>query len=286
MSAERDDELKGSGNSLNFTLRMYDPRLGRFFAPDPYESEYPSFSTYSFVGNSPIMNVEVDGGWWFSKSTNNQSQVNHNSGQRTAIPGASEYAYKMSNVRAVSGKQNSFASYIPVIGNVLNASALAQKAEDPTMKIDAGDIASIALGAYFKGTRKVIKATGALVGAAKTALDISEVSVKTLAQIATSPELKESWIELAVMQHFANQQSEGGNKIGQLYGDDEGSYTTTFRFNQSFISELEGNFGKEFDNLKDKSGLKREDYINSKVEGHLKGMFEDKKSEITKALDK
>src|SRR5690606_10791223 len=106
MSAERDDELKGSGNSLNFTLRMYDPRLGRFFAPDPYESEYPSFSTYSFVGNSPIMNVEVDGGWWFSKSTNNQSQVNHNSGQRTVIPGASEYAFKMSNVRAVSAKQN------------------------------------------------------------------------------------------------------------------------------------------------------------------------------------
>src|SRR5690606_5412858 len=109
MSAERDDELKGSGNSLNFTLRMYDPRLGRFFAPDPYESEYPSFSTYSFVGNSPIMNVEVDGGWWFSKSTNNQSQVNHNSGQRTVIPGASEYAFKMSNVRAVSAKQNLFA---------------------------------------------------------------------------------------------------------------------------------------------------------------------------------
>src|SRR5690554_1931246 len=284
MSAERDDELKGSGNSLNFTLRMYDPRLGRFLAPDPYESDYPSFSTYSFVGNNPIMNVEVDGGWWFSKSESNTYKVR--GPHKDKFPRDSEYAYKMSNVRAVSAKQNSFASYIPFIGNLLNASALAQKAEDPTMKIDAGDIASIALGAYFKGTRKVIKASGALVGARKTALRVSEEFTTLVTNIATSPDLKESWVELAVMQHFANQQSEGGNKIGQLYGDDEGSYTTTFRFNQSFISELEENFGKEFDNLKDKSGLKREDYINSKVEGHLKGMFEDKKSEIMKELDK
>src|SRR5690554_3454024 len=102
MSAERDDELKGSGNSLNFTLRMYDPRLGRFLAPDPYESDYPSFSTYSFVGNNPIMNVEVDGGWWFSKSESHKTRETF---------GASRYAFKTSNVRAVSAKQNSFASY-------------------------------------------------------------------------------------------------------------------------------------------------------------------------------
>lgn len=32
---EKDDELKGEGNSLNYTFRMHDPRVGRFFAVDP-----------------------------------------------------------------------------------------------------------------------------------------------------------------------------------------------------------------------------------------------------------
>ena len=32
---EKDDELKGEGNSLNYTFRMHDSRVGRFFALDP-----------------------------------------------------------------------------------------------------------------------------------------------------------------------------------------------------------------------------------------------------------
>ena len=28
---ERDDEIKGKGNSVNYTYRMHDTRLGRFF---------------------------------------------------------------------------------------------------------------------------------------------------------------------------------------------------------------------------------------------------------------
>lgn len=37
---ERDDELKGDGNSLNYTVRMHDPRVGRFFARDPLSTKY------------------------------------------------------------------------------------------------------------------------------------------------------------------------------------------------------------------------------------------------------
>lgn len=39
---ERDDEIKGKGNSLNYTYRMHDPRLGRFFASDPLADDYPA----------------------------------------------------------------------------------------------------------------------------------------------------------------------------------------------------------------------------------------------------
>ena len=34
---EKDDEIKGEGNSLNYTFRMHDPRVGRFFATDPQQ---------------------------------------------------------------------------------------------------------------------------------------------------------------------------------------------------------------------------------------------------------
>jgi RHS repeat-associated protein len=58
---EMDDEVKGEGNSVNFTFRMYDPRLGRFFAIDPLVNEYPSLTTYQFCSNSPIYMVEIEG---------------------------------------------------------------------------------------------------------------------------------------------------------------------------------------------------------------------------------
>jgi RHS repeat-associated protein len=58
---EKDDELKGEGNSLNYTFRMHDPRVGRFFARDPLESEYPWNSTYAFSENRVIDAIELEG---------------------------------------------------------------------------------------------------------------------------------------------------------------------------------------------------------------------------------
>ncbi|PXY46481.1 RHS repeat-associated core domain-containing protein [Flavobacterium hydrophilum] len=58
---EMDNELKGEGNSLNYTFRMHDPRIGRFFAVDPLESKYPFYSPYQFGGNDPISSVELEG---------------------------------------------------------------------------------------------------------------------------------------------------------------------------------------------------------------------------------
>jgi RHS repeat-associated protein len=58
---EMDNELKGDGNSLNYTFRMHDPRVGRFFAPDPLEPKYPFYSPYQFSGNRVIDMVELEG---------------------------------------------------------------------------------------------------------------------------------------------------------------------------------------------------------------------------------
>jgi hypothetical protein len=56
-----DDEIKGEGNSLNFSFRMHDPRLGRFFAVDPLASKYPWNSVYAFSENRVIASVELEG---------------------------------------------------------------------------------------------------------------------------------------------------------------------------------------------------------------------------------
>ena len=61
---EKDDEIKGAGNSINFKFRMYDPRIGRFFAPDPLivgQQKFPWYSPYQFAGNKPIWKVDLEG---------------------------------------------------------------------------------------------------------------------------------------------------------------------------------------------------------------------------------
>ena len=59
---EKDDEVKGNGNSLNYKFRMHDPRVGRFFAIDPLTKKYPFYSPYSFSGNKVIAYRELEGG--------------------------------------------------------------------------------------------------------------------------------------------------------------------------------------------------------------------------------
>ena len=58
---ERDDEVKGAGNSVNYTFRMHDPRVGRFFAVDPLSIKYPYNSPYAFSENRLIDGVELEG---------------------------------------------------------------------------------------------------------------------------------------------------------------------------------------------------------------------------------
>ena len=58
---ERDDEIKGIGNSYNYTYRMHDPRLGRFFSRDPLSTKYPHNSSYAFSENMVTHAIELEG---------------------------------------------------------------------------------------------------------------------------------------------------------------------------------------------------------------------------------
>ena len=58
---EKDDELKGDNNSLNYEYRMHDPRIGRFFAVDPLANKYPHNSSYAFSENRVIDGIDMEG---------------------------------------------------------------------------------------------------------------------------------------------------------------------------------------------------------------------------------
>lgn len=58
---ESDDEVKGTKNSYDFGNRFYDNRLGRFLSIDKFTAVFPNESPYSFVGNSPLIFVDVNG---------------------------------------------------------------------------------------------------------------------------------------------------------------------------------------------------------------------------------
>jgi len=56
---EKDDEIKGEGNSLDFGERLFDPRVGRWWSTDNYLK--PWLSPYQFASNNPVNNLDPDG---------------------------------------------------------------------------------------------------------------------------------------------------------------------------------------------------------------------------------
>src|SRR5690554_884156 len=58
---EKDDEVKGEGNSINYSFRMHDPRVGRFLSIDPKFKKFPYYSPYQFSSNSVIVAIELEG---------------------------------------------------------------------------------------------------------------------------------------------------------------------------------------------------------------------------------
>ena len=58
---EKDDEIKGSGNSYDMGARMYDPRIGRTPSRDPKAAMYTDISPYAYALNTPIQAKDPDG---------------------------------------------------------------------------------------------------------------------------------------------------------------------------------------------------------------------------------
>jgi len=53
--------VKGVGNQQDYGMRIYDPRVGRFYSADPIGAKYPELTPYQFASNCPITAVDLDG---------------------------------------------------------------------------------------------------------------------------------------------------------------------------------------------------------------------------------
>jgi len=58
---EKDDEVAGNGNQIDYGFRVQDPRLGRFLSVDPLTKKYPWWTPYQYAGNNVIKHVDIDG---------------------------------------------------------------------------------------------------------------------------------------------------------------------------------------------------------------------------------
>ncbi|MCU7549879.1 hypothetical protein OCK74_12175 [Chitinophagaceae bacterium LB-8] len=58
---ENDNEVKGTGNQIDYGERIYDPRIGRFLSTDPLSRSFPWYTPYQYAGNNPILFIDIDG---------------------------------------------------------------------------------------------------------------------------------------------------------------------------------------------------------------------------------
>jgi|GEM_PF-6123444 len=72
--SEKDDELKGEGNSYSTFFRQLDPRVGRWLSIDPKSSTTPWESPYMSMGGNPILNLDPLGDKWFDRNTRQRAK--------------------------------------------------------------------------------------------------------------------------------------------------------------------------------------------------------------------
>ena len=58
---EKDNEIAGEGNHIDFGDRGYDTRRGQWWSVDAKAGKYPSISPYAFCLNNPIVFIDPDG---------------------------------------------------------------------------------------------------------------------------------------------------------------------------------------------------------------------------------
>jgi RHS repeat-associated protein len=58
---EKENDISGNGNVYTTEYRLYDARLGVWQSVDTLFTKYPSWSSYNYVMNNPVNNIDIKG---------------------------------------------------------------------------------------------------------------------------------------------------------------------------------------------------------------------------------
>jgi RHS repeat-associated protein len=58
---EDDNEVKGNGDQIDYGMRTYDPRVGKFLSVDPLQKHFADLTPYQYANNTPIQALDLDG---------------------------------------------------------------------------------------------------------------------------------------------------------------------------------------------------------------------------------
>jgi RHS repeat-associated protein len=58
---EKDDEIYGEGNAMDFGDRLFDSRIARWLSLDKCFGKYPRLSPYTYTANNPLLFIDPDG---------------------------------------------------------------------------------------------------------------------------------------------------------------------------------------------------------------------------------
>jgi hypothetical protein len=53
--------VKDDGDQIDYGMRVYDSRLGRFMSVDPITKKYPELTPYQYASNTPVAAIDIDG---------------------------------------------------------------------------------------------------------------------------------------------------------------------------------------------------------------------------------
>lgn len=60
---EKDSEEEWGTTNYDYGARIYDPKIGKFLSLDPQSFNYPGWSNYAFVRDSPLLRIDPSGKW-------------------------------------------------------------------------------------------------------------------------------------------------------------------------------------------------------------------------------
>ena len=72
---EQDNEVKGIGDQIDYGMRVYDPRAGRFLSVDPLMKKFPQLTPFQYAGNTPTKFIDLDGAERFDPNANKPTGV-------------------------------------------------------------------------------------------------------------------------------------------------------------------------------------------------------------------